>query len=1331
MRDTDAVMDVQQGDPSRAGADKDVDAAREPSMAPEDEPPVPLSRKKRLLAATSCVLGTELCERMAFVGLTTNMTLYLKQYMGYTAANASQLLQVFKGTVFVTPLLGAYLADAHLGRYWVILIFSTIYMLGLVGVTVVNVIPSMKPQFNAPPAGGSYGPTVAMFWVFMYLIALGSGGIKPCVGSFGGDQFDEASVHERRYRSSFFNWFYFMINLGSLVAALVVTPVQEMRGYALGFGIPAALFAVAIGLLVLGAALKLYHYVPPEGAPVRRIWRVLKYALIKNRKRPIPSDLDDLYEPPLGKGNLSFKMGHTDRMRVLEKAALRVDGGGYQPSLTEVEETKALFSLVPLIVVAVLFKPSLAEVEETKAAFSLVPLIVIAILFKMGCDPISTMLPLTGNVMQRQLGRFQVPAATMSFANPVGMLLSVVVYDRVIAPLSYKWRRPISPMSRIAFGIWIEFLALMSAGFIEFARYRTIRSSGLLQRFAAAAALNPKLTPADPAFRVPMSVWWQVIPHFLEGVSETFTNVAVLEVFFTQVSEGTRSIANSTILLAVSEGTRSIANSTILLAVGIGNYLAFALNKAVAAGTARDPWISQNPLVGHYDYYFFLGAGILAFVALLFYTWVSPSYKEKPIVAGGARRPAMSTVELELTAETGHAVYKTNRGAKKRAATAAAPAAGAAGGGPPAVSMASLAGSQAAMLRPEDEGSAPLESLGDPPRRRAAPPLPLALCCALAAALLAPPRPAAAAPCRMQNGAQHGWCGLPLELSNFQGHHKCDASVLLGRPRTYQELSQLVKASGVGHSWWPAQFCAGANSSAINVLTTEFDDLLGAVQARDLSSLISVDERAMTVTVPAGLTQRAVLEHLAGFRTPSAPDGYTLGSFSWFIDQTMGGAVATATHGSSLLYGSLSSQLKAIKFMDATGAIRDATPASDPHLWRALTASVGRLGITLELTLGIVKNEAVRRIKQDAPIQGFLQDLRALQDGYNAAKGGPRAKAAPGTAGRVWSVLRPWNDAQVFWHVPLRSTWVVTFQRYSNATAAPPAVSALDGAPPPVVSALNGGRVDTAATAAAAAAAGAKARRPGGAGALPPGAFRQQGAVPVGYAPGIELGAVYWAGVYSTWLSINVQSQKLPARRAFLSLSEMENRLYSPYNSYDQYELAVPLSRAADCMEAVAAEVYGPHQLFQGFRTPALFRFVAGEESYLSPSAGGPALYINLEDHVSYATGRPNAAFQEVVSLLRTHKACRGRLHWGKAGWPQHARCFDGAAEYGAGWCHFGCAAARLDPAGKFSSASDVWRFAAADRASGRAVADFGACCGARGFDEARCVCAPREGHCG
>ena len=138
----------------------------------------------------------------------------MKKELSYPTDQASQLLQAWKGTVYLTPLLGAYLADAVMGRFWVILVFSSVYAIGLLGLTLVNWIPGVRPVNGAPPVGA---PTIPLFWLSMYLTALGAGGIKPCVSSFGADQFDEGSARERAWRASFFNYLYFMINVGSLV----------------------------------------------------------------------------------------------------------------------------------------------------------------------------------------------------------------------------------------------------------------------------------------------------------------------------------------------------------------------------------------------------------------------------------------------------------------------------------------------------------------------------------------------------------------------------------------------------------------------------------------------------------------------------------------------------------------------------------------------------------------------------------------------------------------------------------------------------------------------------------------------------------------------------------------------------------------------------------------------------------------------------------------------------------------------------------------------------------------------------------------------------------
>lgn len=548
-----------------------------------DDDPILPHRKRMLFLACACILGNELCERLAYYGLQTNMGLYLKKVIGYPADQASQLLQVWKATVYLTPLIGAYLADAVMGRFWVILVFSFIYFLGMLGITLVNIIPAIKPMKGGPEPPAGIGATKGVFWAFMYLTALGSGGIKPCVSSFGGDQFKESSARERKWRSSFFNWFYFVINIGSLVASTVVVGVQESKGYGIGFGIPTIFFAVAIVAFILGALFKLYICIPAEGSPFTRIWRVLNGALA-NRKQPLPQP-NELYEPPAGtQSNLAFEMAHTNRMRALDKAAIKSD------------------------------KPhpvSRTEVEETKAFLGIMPLFLCICIYQMAYDPIFTLLPYPGDVMDRRMGNTEIPASSISFANTFGVLFTVVFYDLVVVPVTNKIGKPISMTFRIGLGFFVQILALISAALIEMSRYKLVRSSGLVDKFIAA---GPDADPLDPKFTQPMSIWVQFVPYFLVGVSEVFTNIGTMELFYTQVSEG----------------MRSLGTSFYLLTMAIGTYLASALNIIVASAAPNDLWVADNPLFGHYDWYFWLNAGILA-VGLVVYALVARTYTEKPV----------------------------------------------------------------------------------------------------------------------------------------------------------------------------------------------------------------------------------------------------------------------------------------------------------------------------------------------------------------------------------------------------------------------------------------------------------------------------------------------------------------------------------------------------------------------------------------------------------------------------------------------------------------------------------------------------------------------------
>ena len=83
----------------------------------------------------------------------------------------------------------------------------------------------------------------------MYIIGLGMGGIKPCVSSFGADQFHAGEVKER---ASFFNYFYGAINIGSLGGTIGIVYILTSIGWGIGFAVCAGCFAFALLVFVLG-----------------------------------------------------------------------------------------------------------------------------------------------------------------------------------------------------------------------------------------------------------------------------------------------------------------------------------------------------------------------------------------------------------------------------------------------------------------------------------------------------------------------------------------------------------------------------------------------------------------------------------------------------------------------------------------------------------------------------------------------------------------------------------------------------------------------------------------------------------------------------------------------------------------------------------------------------------------------------------------------------------------------------------------------------------------------------------------------------------------------
>ncbi|PIA63958.1 hypothetical protein AQUCO_00201344v1 [Aquilegia coerulea] len=531
------------------------------------------------------ILGTECCERLAYYGISTNLVTYLTNKLHEGNANAARNVTTWQGTCYLTPLIGAFLADAYWGRYWTIAVFSTIYFIGMGTLTLSATVPSLRP----PPCVDSICPSAsfsqyAIFIVGLYMIALGTGGIKPCVSSFGADQFDDTDSKERVRKGSFFNWFYFSINIGALISSSFLVWVQDNLGWGLGFGIPTVFMALAIGSFLSGTPL--YRFQKPGGSPLTRMCQVLSASFSKWNVE-VPHDSSLLYEVPDGVSAIagSRKLEHSDELKCLDKAAVISDnevktGDFSNPwrlcTVTQVEELKILIRMFPIWATGIVFSAVYAQ--------------------------ISTMFVEQGMTMDTKIGSFTIPPASLSTFDVVSVIVWVPLYDSILVPIARKFtgkERGFSALQRMGIGLFISIFAMATAAIVEIRRLQIARDLDLVHQDVS----------------VPMTILWQIPQYFLVGAAEIFTFIGQLEFFYDQSPDA----------------MRSLCSALSLLTTALGNYLSSLILTIVTILTTKGGkpgWIPDNLNEGRLDNYFWLLAG-LSFLNMLVYVLCAAKYKSK------------------------------------------------------------------------------------------------------------------------------------------------------------------------------------------------------------------------------------------------------------------------------------------------------------------------------------------------------------------------------------------------------------------------------------------------------------------------------------------------------------------------------------------------------------------------------------------------------------------------------------------------------------------------------------------------------------------------------
>uniref|UniRef100_A0A8C0VB88 Solute carrier family 15 member 1-like n=1 Tax=Cyanistes caeruleus TaxID=156563 RepID=A0A8C0VB88_CYACU len=357
------------------------------------------------------IVINEFCERFSYYGMKAVLTLYFTRFLLWGDNFATAIYHAFVALCYLTPILGAIIADSWLGKFKTILYLSIVYAIGQV-VLSVGSISDLTDQ-NQDGSPDHIAVNVALSMIGLILIALGTGGIKPCVSAFGGDQFED---DQEKQRSTFFSLFYLSINAGSLLSTLVTPTIRasecgihtKQECYPLAFGVPAILMAVALVVFIIGS--KMYKKVKPQGNIMLEVSKCVGFA-IKNRFRHRSKEF------PKREHWLDWASEKYDKRLIAQtKMVLRV-----------------LFLYIPLPMFWAVFDQQVSR-----------------------------------NCLSPDIkGGFQIQPDQMQIVNPILIVIMVPVVDSLVYPLIKKCKLNFTALKKMTVGMFLASMAFVASALVQ------------------------------------------------------------------------------------------------------------------------------------------------------------------------------------------------------------------------------------------------------------------------------------------------------------------------------------------------------------------------------------------------------------------------------------------------------------------------------------------------------------------------------------------------------------------------------------------------------------------------------------------------------------------------------------------------------------------------------------------------------------------------------------------------------------------------------------------------------------------------------------------------
>ncbi|KAL2866143.1 POT family-domain-containing protein [Aspergillus lucknowensis] len=468
------------------------------SRKPTDEELLTLRRVSgRIPWNLFTIAFVELCERFSYYGSSVLYTNFVNRPlppgsttgaapdglpgalgMGPKAAQGINLFNQF--FAYLTPLLGAWIADGRLGRFWTLHLaigISTIAHVVLVASSAPTVIVDHKASFGA-------------FIIGLLCLCVGTGFFKANVSPLLAEQNedDEMRVEVRNgepvivdpavTNSRIFLWFYFFINVGSLSGQISMVYVEKYRGFWLAFLIPTILFFLAPA--VLWSNRRRYRLTPPTGSILSKFFRAAW-----------------------------FSQKHSPSLR-------KFDWDNSKPSHLLPTERPAWMTYDD------------AWVDEIRRGLMACKVFLFLPVFFLAYNQMTGNLTIQAGTMELH----GVPNDIIQNLNPISIVIMIPIIDHVVYPVFRKLGFAFTPIRRMTTGFFMACLAMIASAVMQYYIYKKSPCG-----WHANMVIDD--VPCDPA---PINVWAQCLPYILIGLAEILTNATSYEYAFSKAPLNMKSL---------------------------------------------------------------------------------------------------------------------------------------------------------------------------------------------------------------------------------------------------------------------------------------------------------------------------------------------------------------------------------------------------------------------------------------------------------------------------------------------------------------------------------------------------------------------------------------------------------------------------------------------------------------------------------------------------------------------------------------------------------------------------------------------------------------------